>query len=248
MASRTPGYPSPQIGPNSARNASSAGAGSLNSRRTNRALARPRGPGSEIADGVLLTILVMLSLPERRLCGRSRVVRFMGHRVGGLIAFTRRSRLGLQQGVCHVDQARLRSPLARRADGWRVWSSRLFSSPDLETKLTATEVARRCVRYWAISIAAGAAAGVTVIGAGGRLAMRLLAVTASDDAQGRITEADTKSSVESPAMEPVISSCSTGSSAVRFAGRCFSWSDDFCQPVALAAPHSGSACCSFSGP
>ena len=64
MASRTPGYPSPQIGPNSARKASSAGAGSLNSRRTYRALARPRGPGSDIADGVLLIILVMLGLAD----------------------------------------------------------------------------------------------------------------------------------------------------------------------------------------
>lgn len=47
------------------------------------------------------------------------------------------------------------------------WSSRPFSPPDLDTELTATEVARRCVWYWAISIGAGVAAGVTVVGAGG---------------------------------------------------------------------------------
>jgi hypothetical protein len=48
-------------------------------------------------------------------------------------------------------------------------------------------------RYlWAVNLAvvAGVGAGLMAAGAGGRLVMRLLAVTAGDGAQGRITEAD----------------------------------------------------------
>jgi hypothetical protein len=48
-------------------------------------------------------------------------------------------------------------------------------------------------RYlWAVNLAviAGIGAGILAAGAGGRLVMRLLAVTAGDGAQGRITEAD----------------------------------------------------------
>ena len=48
-------------------------------------------------------------------------------------------------------------------------------------------------RYlWSLNLAviAGVGAGVLAAGAGGRLVMRLLAVTAGDGAQGRITEAD----------------------------------------------------------
>jgi hypothetical protein len=48
-------------------------------------------------------------------------------------------------------------------------------------------------RYlWAVNLAvvAGVGAGVLAAGAGGRLVMRLLAVTAGDGAQGRLTEAD----------------------------------------------------------
>jgi len=52
------------------------------------------------------------------------------------------------------------------------------------------EVARRFVWYCALAITGGVVAGITVIGAGGRLAMRLLAVTGGDAAQGRVTEAD----------------------------------------------------------
>jgi hypothetical protein len=45
--------------------------------------------------------------------------------------------------------------------------------------------------WWvALAAAAGGATGLLVVGAGGRLAMRLLAVTAGDDAQGALTEAD----------------------------------------------------------
>jgi hypothetical protein len=51
-------------------------------------------------------------------------------------------------------------------------------------------VARRYLWYLAVTAAAGAAAGILAAGAGGRLVMRLLAVTAGAGAQGRITEAE----------------------------------------------------------
>ncbi len=41
-----------------------------------------------------------------------------------------------------------------------------------------------------VAVAAGLGSGVLMAGAGGRLAMRLLAATAGDGAQGRVTEAD----------------------------------------------------------
>ena len=68
-------------------------------------------------------------------------------------------------------------------------SGRPFSAPDTDIVLTPGEVARRFVWYASLTLTAGVLAGITIIGAGGRLAMRLLAVTAGDDAQGRITEA-----------------------------------------------------------
>ena len=52
------------------------------------------------------------------------------------------------------------------------------------------EVARRYVWYVTVAVVAGIGSGVLVAGAGGRLAMRLLAATAGDGAQGRVTEAD----------------------------------------------------------
>jgi hypothetical protein len=51
-------------------------------------------------------------------------------------------------------------------------------------------VVRRYLWYLAVAVASGAAAGILAAGAGGRLVMRLLAVTAGPDAQGRITEAE----------------------------------------------------------
>jgi hypothetical protein len=51
-------------------------------------------------------------------------------------------------------------------------------------------VVRRFLWYLTLAISAGLGVGILVAGAGGRLAMRLLAVTAGSDAQGRITEAD----------------------------------------------------------
>jgi hypothetical protein len=67
---------------------------------------------------------------------------------------------------------------------------------------------------WSLTVAvtSGVGAGLLAAGAGGRLAMRLLAVTAGADAQGRITEAeqvvgrisvdDTLGSSSSPACSP----------------------------------------------
>jgi len=70
------------------------------------------------------------------------------------------------------------------------WSGRPFDAPSAEGELSAAEVARRFAWYASLVLVAGVAAGITVIGAGGRLAMRLLAVTGGSEAQGRITEAD----------------------------------------------------------
>lgn len=51
-------------------------------------------------------------------------------------------------------------------------------------------VARRYVWNVTVAVAAGVGSGILLAGAGGRLAMRLLAATAGDAAQGRVTEAD----------------------------------------------------------
>jgi len=51
-------------------------------------------------------------------------------------------------------------------------------------------VVRRYLWYLTLAISAGVGAGILAAGAGGRLVMRLLAVTAGPDAQGRITEAE----------------------------------------------------------
>jgi hypothetical protein len=50
-------------------------------------------------------------------------------------------------------------------------------------------VVRRYLWYLAVALLSGAAAGILAAGPGGRLVMRLLAVTAGADAQGQITEA-----------------------------------------------------------
>jgi hypothetical protein len=67
------------------------------------------------------------------------------------------------------------------------------SGPDTTDPTSAPPVAlvvRRYLWYLVVAMAAGAAAGILAAGAGGRLVMRLLAVTAGADAQGRITEAE----------------------------------------------------------
>lgn len=51
-------------------------------------------------------------------------------------------------------------------------------------------VVRRYLWSVALALVSGLGAGILVAGAGGRLAMRLLAVTAGPDARGRVTEAD----------------------------------------------------------
>jgi hypothetical protein len=51
-------------------------------------------------------------------------------------------------------------------------------------------VITRCLWWLALVVGCGAGAGLLMAGAGGRLAMRLLAVTGGDEAQGRVTEAD----------------------------------------------------------
>jgi hypothetical protein len=51
-------------------------------------------------------------------------------------------------------------------------------------------VARRYLWYLTVAVASGVGAGLLAAGAGGRLVMRLLAVTAGPDAQGRLTEAE----------------------------------------------------------
>lgn len=70
------------------------------------------------------------------------------------------------------------------------WGSRPFSPPPERDAPSGGEVARRVAWYVAILYLAGVGAGLTVGGPGGRLAMRLLAATAGDAAQGRITEAE----------------------------------------------------------
>src|SRR5215211_1115743 len=54
----------------------------------------------------------------------------------------------------------------------------------------ASLVVRRYLWYLTVALISGAGAGILAAGAGGRLVMRLLAVTAGADAQGQITEAE----------------------------------------------------------
>lgn len=70
------------------------------------------------------------------------------------------------------------------------WGNLSFRSPAADPHPAPLEVARRFAWYIALLLLGGPLAGVAVIGAGGRLAMRLLAATAGSDAQGRVTEAD----------------------------------------------------------
>lgn len=73
------------------------------------------------------------------------------------------------------------------------WGGAEVERPDPGTEsepLSAGEVARRYLRLVTLAIASGVGAGILVAGPGGRLAMRLLAATAGDAAQGRETEAE----------------------------------------------------------
>ena len=56
--------------------------------------------------------------------------------------------------------------------------------------MTVKETLHRYLWYVTVGLAGSVVAGIVMLGAGGRLVMRLLAVTAGSDAQGVITEAD----------------------------------------------------------
>jgi hypothetical protein len=70
------------------------------------------------------------------------------------------------------------------------WSATPVASPPGEDDGHAGTAALRTLWWFALAAASGAASGILVLGAGGRLAMRLLAVTAGDGAQGALTEAE----------------------------------------------------------
>lgn len=70
------------------------------------------------------------------------------------------------------------------------WGHLHFEPPASAQRATFGEQAKRVVWYLDILMIGGVVSGLLAAGAGGRLAMRLLAVTAGDGAQGRITEAD----------------------------------------------------------
>ena len=77
------------------------------------------------------------------------------------------------------------------------WGGLAVEAPPVPVADTAGRTRRppglvlRCyLWYLAVAVTSGLVAGALAAGAGGRLVMRLLAVTAGADAQGRITEAD----------------------------------------------------------
>src|SRR5688500_15983972 len=59
-----------------------------------------------------------------------------------------------------------------------------------EGSSSAGSVARRYLWSVTVAVVSGIGSGILIAGAGGRLAMRLLAATAGNEAQGRLTEAD----------------------------------------------------------
>ena len=75
---------------------------------------------------------------------------------------------------------------------WR-WRGYVIEPPwtgsDSQTSPSIREAIRRYIWYVAVGMAAGLTSGLIMVGIGGRLAMRILAATASDEAQGRLTEA-----------------------------------------------------------
>ncbi|HVF74027.1 MAG TPA: hypothetical protein VM938_03180 [Acidimicrobiales bacterium] len=71
------------------------------------------------------------------------------------------------------------------------WGGLKFQPPPPSSDAEArVDVARRYVWYLAVAAVSGLGAGVLVAGAGGRLVMRLLAVTSPGAARGRVTEAN----------------------------------------------------------
>jgi hypothetical protein len=65
------------------------------------------------------------------------------------------------------------------------WGGRSFAAPN-----PAATSGQRYLWNVTVAVGSGIGAGLLMAGAGGRLVMRLLAVTAGDAAQGRVTEAD----------------------------------------------------------
>jgi hypothetical protein len=77
------------------------------------------------------------------------------------------------------------------------WGTLTVEPPPVSAPTTAGQtrrppglVVRHYLWYLTVAVTSGLGAGILAAGAGGRLVMRLLAVTAGADAQGRITEAD----------------------------------------------------------
>ena len=70
------------------------------------------------------------------------------------------------------------------------WGRLDFRTPPPVECAGFAEQAKRALWFLDIGMVGGVVGGLLAAGAGGRLAMRLLAVTAGDGAQGRITEAD----------------------------------------------------------
>jgi hypothetical protein len=68
-----------------------------------------------------------------------------------------------------------------------LWGGRDFRPV---TEWPGSSAGQRYLGNVTVAVTAGLGAGLLVAGAGGRLAMRLLAATAGDGAQGRVTEAD----------------------------------------------------------
>jgi hypothetical protein len=70
------------------------------------------------------------------------------------------------------------------------WAAMPVARPPRADERGAGLAALRALWWVALGVSAGAASGALIAGAGGRLVMRLLAVTAGDSAQGAITEAE----------------------------------------------------------
>ncbi len=70
------------------------------------------------------------------------------------------------------------------------WFGMPIGAPPADVDGTAGRAALRVLWWTALAFAAGATTGLLIVGAGGRLAMRLLAVTAGSGAEGLSTEAE----------------------------------------------------------
>jgi hypothetical protein len=101
-----------------------------------------------------------------------------------------------------------------------VWGDDTVRPPEFDDAAgpdSAALAARRYIWYLAVAVVSGVAAGLLVVGAGGRLIMRLLAVTAGEAAQGKVTEAEeivgritTSGSLNFIVVDAVIFSLPTG--------------------------------------